>query len=175
MMDIVSTVKALLETTPVRWQSLVAVLPENLLKRQPAAGEWSALECLEHLIDFDRNAVPPRFQAFFTGAAFPAFSPATATISFTADVSSEYLAQQFDALRRENLRLLDQITASDLEREAVHPQLGLVTLSQMLHQWGGHDLMHLRQAEQALMQPFIEGCGVWQVFFQQHLVQPNKT
>jgi hypothetical protein len=174
MMDIVSNVRAVLETTPTRWQSLAADFPESLLRRQPAAGEWSALECLGHLIDFDRKAIPSRFQAFLTGTAFPAFSPVTDATPLSADVSAQSLAEQFATLRRENLSLLDQINASDLERAAVHPQLGLVTLSQMLHQWGGHDLMHLRQAEQALMQPFIEGCGAWQVFFQQHRVQPNK-
>jgi hypothetical protein len=40
----------------------------------------------------------------------------------------------------------------------------------LLHEWGGHDLMHLVQAEQALMQPFIDGdgCGPWEVYFTQH-------
>jgi hypothetical protein len=32
-------------------------------------------------------------------------------------------------------------------------------------------LMHLVQAEQALMQPFINGCGAWQVYFTRHRAQ----
>jgi hypothetical protein len=32
----------------------------------------------------------------------------------------------------------------------------------------GHDLMHTVQAERALMQPFIAGCGPWQPYCADH-------
>jgi hypothetical protein len=44
-----------------------------------------------------------------------------------------------------------------------------VSLSELLHEWAGHDLMHTVQAERALMQPFIQGCGPWQPYFRDHL------
>jgi hypothetical protein len=33
--------------------------------------------------------------------------------------------------------------------------------------------MHTVQAERALMQPFIQGCGPWQVYFTDHLPRPE--
>jgi hypothetical protein len=40
----------------------------------------------------------------------------------------------------------------------------------MLHTWAAHDLNHTIQAERALMQPFMLGCGPWRSFFQDHEV-----
>jgi hypothetical protein len=56
----------------------------------------------------------------------------------------------------------------DLGRTAQHPRLGTVTLAEMLHTWAAHDLMHTVQAERALMQPFILGCGRWRPSFRDH-------
>ncbi len=42
---------AVLSTTAARWQSLTELLPVELLSRAPAINEWSAIECLQHLVD----------------------------------------------------------------------------------------------------------------------------
>ena len=47
-----------------------------------------------------------------------------------------------------------------------------ITLAELLHEWAGHDLMHTVQAERALMQPFIAGCGPWQPYFADHWIKP---
>jgi hypothetical protein len=39
----------------------------------------------------------------------------------------------------------------------------------MMHNWAAHDLNHTVQAERAMMQPFIQGCGPWQKFYTDHL------
>ena len=36
--------------------------------------------------------------------------------------------------------------------------------------WAAHDLNHTIQAERALMQPFMLGCGPWRSFFRDHEV-----
>jgi hypothetical protein len=38
----------------------------------------------------------------------------------------------------------------------------------MLQTWAAHDLNHTVQAERALMQPFMRGCGPWRHFFRAH-------
>jgi hypothetical protein len=35
-------------------------------------------------------------------------------------------------------------------------------------EWAGHDLMHLVQAERAVMQAFIPGSGPWRRYFSDH-------
>jgi hypothetical protein len=44
----------------------------------------------------------------------------------------------------------------------------------MLHQWVGHDLGHIVQAERALMQPFIAGSGPWRGFFEDDDVEAKQ-
>jgi hypothetical protein len=44
-----------------------------------------------------------------------------------------------------------------------------------LNYWGGHDLMHLIQIEQAVMQPFIPDSGPWYVNFAKHIPNPDAT
>jgi hypothetical protein len=170
MFDLLASLSAVLKTTPMRWQSLVDAFPESLLKRQPASSEWSALECLQHLIDLDRSVFPKRVRAILAGENFPAFFPDNDGSSLSEHISPAALAAEFAALREQNLTLLEQLTPADLEKTAVHAELGPVTLGNLLHEWGGHDLMHLVQAEQAMMQPFIAGCGAWQVYFEDHVV-----
>ncbi|MGW8252050.1 MAG: hypothetical protein ACWGO1_15525, partial [Anaerolineales bacterium] len=69
------------------------------------------------------------------------------------------------------LALLETLTPADLPRTAVHAELGVVTLEEMLNEWAAHDLMHTVQAERALMQPYIDGCSPWQVFFTDHMIE----
>ena len=170
-----SSLRAVLQSTPERWHSLVQAFPEEALRRRPAEGEWSALECLLHLIDLDRGVFPQRVRAILAGQNFPAFSPDAEGSALAESTSAAALAAEFAALRRDNLALLAGITAPDLARTAIHAELGQVTLGNLLHEWGGHDLMHLVQAEQALMQPFIDGCGPWQVYFQDHVVRSSSA
>ena len=65
--------------------------------------------------------------------------------------------------------MLEKLSPADLERTARHGELGPVTLSEMVHNWAAHDLNHTVQAERAMMQPFIQGCGPWQKFYTDHL------
>lgn len=162
-------VQAVLSTTPERWQRLVSTLPANLLSRQPLAGEWSALDCLRHLVDAERSLFPVRFRAFLAGQNFTDFDPQKPHADLISQ-TPEQLAAAFAQYRQESLALLRQVSEEDLVRTAQHPKLGTVTLAQMLQTWAGHDLMHTVQAERALMQPFMLGCGPWRSFFRDHEV-----
>jgi hypothetical protein len=64
-----------------------------------------------------------------------------------------------------------RLKPEDLPRTAMHPERGEVSLGELLHEWGAHDLMHTVQAERALLQPFIEGCGPWRPYFADHVAK----
>ena len=162
---------AVLETTPARWSKLTAKLPPDLLIRPPAVGEWSALDCLQHLVDTERWVFPVRVEAILAGQDFPAFDPDSQGTKPDVTQSPALLAGEFVRLRTDGLAVLKKVTPADLSRQARHQELGIVTLSELLHEWAGHDLMHTVQAERALMQPFIHDCGPWQSYFSDHLVQ----
>lgn len=164
---IVSQVRALLATTAERWEALTETLPADLLSRPAASGEWSARQCLEHLLDTERLVFPVRLRAFLAGQDFPGFNPDSEGSAYSDKEPAE-LAADFVRLRIENLTLLEQLTPQDLLRTARHSELGQVTLEQMLYEWAAHDLNHTIQAERALMQPFIVGSGPWRSYFQDH-------
>ena len=162
-------VHAVLSTTPERWTRLVSTLPTDLLTRRPVVGEWSALDCLQHLLNAERQLFPVRLHNFLAGQDLGDFDPHQRLTD--ADLQTpEQFAAAFARSRQENLALLKQVKNDDLGRTVQHPKLGTVTLAEMLHTWAAHDLMHTVQAERALMQPFMLGCGNWRPFFQDHEV-----
>lgn len=173
MNKLVEDVRAVLSTTPERWQRLVSTLPADLLFRPPATGEWSALNCLQHLLEAERVLFPVRLRAFLAGQDLNDFDPNRQHAS-PDTLTPEQLAAAFTHHRQENLALLEQLSDDDLERSARHPKLGTVTLAEMLHTWAGHDLMHTVQAERALMQPFMLGCGPWRPFFRDHEISGRE-
>jgi hypothetical protein len=167
MDQLIERAQAVLAATPGRWQALTQELPDDLLLRQPAPGEWSAVECLLHLLDAERDVFAARVRAFLAGQDFQAFDPDAEGTHASGETPSA-LAATFAHYRVESLRLLAELTPDDLPRMARHSELGQVTLGQMLHEWAAHDLMHTVQAERALMQPFIQGSGPWRGYFSDH-------
>jgi hypothetical protein len=124
---------------------------------------------LQHLIELDRILFPVRIKAIFAGEVFPHFDVKEHPPVIAPGIAPIELAAEFEVVRAETLVLVDTLTEADFDRPGTHPRLGPVTLSNVLHQWGAHDLMHTVQAERAMMQPFISGCGAWQGFFADHV------
>lgn len=175
MSDLVQTVRSVLEITPSRWQALLTFLPPDLLSRQPAPGEWSAVECLGHLVDTEQWVFPVRVQVFLDHKdSFPAFDPDAEGTPPEKGGELAHLGEAFADLRRSSLDLLGRVTDADLSRVARHAELGPVTLAELLNEWAAHDLMHTVQAERALMQPFIQDCGPWQSYFKDHIAVPPE-
>jgi hypothetical protein len=107
-------------------------------------------------------------KCFLEGRDFEAFDPHAQGTVLPAHHRPADVATRFAQRRTTSLELLKQVTPADFSRTARHSELGVVTLAEMLHEWAGHDLMHTVQAERALMQPFIDGCGPWRFYFADH-------
>ena len=164
---LLSQAKAILSITPARWQSLTGTVPVDLLTRPPLPGEWSAAECLQHLLDIEQFVFPVRIRALLAGQDFPAFNPNTDGAGSSGQAPAQ-LAAAFAHVRAESLALLEQVTDQDLPRTARHSTLGLMSLEETLRAWVAHDLNHTVQAERALMQPFIAGSGALRFRFKDH-------
>jgi len=50
MIPLVRLVFPVLETTPQRWIQLASMLPPALFQRKPVPKEWSAYDCLRHIV-----------------------------------------------------------------------------------------------------------------------------
>jgi hypothetical protein len=166
MENLIERIETLLTVTPARWQSLTQALPVDLLTRRPAPSEWSAVECLLHLVDTEQT-YQFRVKCFLEGRDFPNFDPGSQGTKTTQQTPVE-LADEFARLRRQSLQSIAALVAADLDRSVRHQELGPVTLRQMLSNWAAHDLNHTIQAERALIQPLLPEVGPWIVYYQDH-------
>jgi hypothetical protein len=172
MTDLISRTIAILRIDGGRWHALATGLDSELLTRPPAPGEWSALQCLGHASDTEAAVFAARVRALLTGqAVLASYDPDAESTPITADTDPATLAGRHAALRAESLALLGTVAETDLDRTARHAELGLVTLRELLNEWAAHDLMHVVQAERAVMQAFIPSSGPWRRYFADHDVE----
>ena len=171
MDELIARVREVLSTTPDRWRALTASVDPGFLQRRPAPGEWSAIECLEHLLDTEVEVFPVRVAAFLDGRDFADFDPDAEGSEPATGLSPAEAAAKFGEARVKSLVRLESLVDSDLDRTAGHSELGQVTLRELLNEWAAHDLMHTVQAERALMQPFIPASGKWRVYFADHDIE----
>jgi len=176
MAGIVSRTIAILRANGDRWRALATGLDRELLGRAPAPGEWSALQCLGHAADTEATVFATRVRAVLSGhPEVPGFDPDTQSTPITASTDPATLAERHSALRAENLELLATVTEKDLDRTSRHAELGAFTLHQLLSEWAAHDLMHVVQAERAVMRAFIPDSGPWRSNFVDHEVDVSST
>jgi len=162
--------RSVMSTTVARWEHLVASVPPDVLERPPAPGEWSAAECLAHLLFTERHLFSVRLRNLLAGEDIVPYDP-SAPSNPEPERSPRDDVHALAELRRENARLIHALVPADLERVANHPEYGVVTLSMLLNLWTAHDLQHTVQAEEALMQVFILGTGPWRWEFTDHDVE----
>jgi hypothetical protein len=73
------------------------------------------------------------------------------------------LLDQFAFMRSENITALQDLhlTSEDLSRRGTHPELGKVTLGQLLSAWVVHDLSHISQIARVTAKQYSQEVGPW--------------
>ncbi len=171
MTDLIAQTIEILRFDAPRWRAL-ATLDQELLRRQPEPGEWSALQCLGHAVDCEEAVFAERVRAILEGRpTLRSYEPDIEATPVSADTDPVALAEEHAELRRRSIELVASVTEADLDRTAQHPDLGVVSMRQLLNEFSGHDLMHVVQAERAVMQAFIPAAGPWRFYFADHDVE----
>ena len=175
MSDLISDLIDLLRIDGERWRALAGGLDRELLARQPAPGEWSALQCLGHAADTESVVFAARVRAIKDGRPeLPSYNPDTQATPISPETDPLALAERLATQRRDSLWLLSTVLEEDLDRTSRHMELGPVTLRELLNEWAAHDMMHIVQAERAVMQPFIPNSGPWRFYFADHDVETPR-
>jgi len=156
---------AVLSRTPAVCAALLEGLPEAWVEARPHADAWSAKEIIAHLIEGERTDWIPRARILVAhGEAVP-FTPfdRSAHLEEAKRQSLSNLLGCFDDLRTDNLQTLHdlKITPAMLQRTGMHPDLGRVTLEQLLATWVVHDLAHMKQMTRTLATRYREAVGPW--------------
>jgi hypothetical protein len=76
------------------------------------------------------------------------------------------LLEIFAASRAKSLETLREmnLTEEKLQLKGIHPELGEVTLEQLLATWVVHDLGHIKQIVTVLAHKYAENVGVWKQY-----------
>ena len=155
---------AILERTPESLKAMLEGLPKTWIEATEGEGTWSPYDVIGHLIHGERTDWIPRAQHILAGDPRP-FVPFDRTAQFTEShghTLSELL-NTFASLRAENLAKLKSMNLidSDLDRRGLHPELGQVTLRQLLATWVVHDLDHVGQIARTMAKAYTNATGAW--------------
>lgn len=76
------------------------------------------------------------------------------------------LLDEFGRLRMENIAALKQALAKgiELDRRGMHPELGSVTVRELIATWVVHDLDHLAQISRVMANRYGEDVGPWREY-----------
>ena len=156
---------ALLERTPATLNALLRDLPQDWTSSNEGGKSWSPFDVVGHLIHGERTDWMPRAQIILHSGEARAFEPFDrwAQARASQGKSLPQLLDEFARLRSENLKELRclKLQPADLQRRGRHPELGVVTLSQLLATWAAHDLTHLHHLSRILAHQYREAVGPW--------------
>jgi hypothetical protein len=159
---------ALLSRTPAALNALLRDLPESLTLSNEGANTWSAFDVIGHLIHGERTDWMPRARIILQYGDSRAFVPFDrwAQARDSQGKSLAQLLEEFTRLRSENLDELRglNLRPEDLARRGRHPELGTVTLSELLATWAAHDLTHLHQISRVMAHQYRQAVGPWSAY-----------
>jgi DinB family protein len=155
---------AVLERTPAALRALLDGLPETWVRATEGEGTWSPYDVIGHLIHGERTDWIPRARHILAGETRP-FEKFDRTAMFTESRGRSLgeLLSTFAHLRRENLAAVAamNLKEEDFDRRGLHPELGEVTLAQLLATWVAHDLDHVAQVVRTMAKVYKKATGPW--------------
>ncbi|MBA3948908.1 MAG: DinB family protein [Acidobacteria bacterium] len=159
---------AILSRTPAAIDAMLRGLPEGWLAAHEGGETWSPFDIVGHLIHGERADWIARARVLLEYGPARPFDKFDRFAQFAASEGRtlDSLLDEFAALRRESLATLEamRLTDADLEREGRHPELGAVTLRNLLATWVAHDLDHVAQIARVLARQYSDEVGPWRAY-----------
>ena len=156
---------SLLSRTPATLNALLRDLPEAWTNTNEGQSTWSPYDVVGHLIHGEITDWMPRARIILQSGESRPFDPYDrwAQERESQGKSLSQLLDEFAQLRAENLSALRamNLKPQDLSRRGRHPELGAVTLSELLATWAAHDLSHLHQISRTMSHQYRDNVGPW--------------
>ena len=158
----------ILRRTPDTLNTLLRDLPDPWLVQNEGANTWSPYDVIGHLIYGEETDWIPRAKIILEHGETRAFEPFDRVAMFEESKGKSIgeLLDTFAALRAKNLCELESLnlTADLLDKRGRHPELGVVTLRQLLSTWVVHDLGHVRQVVRVMSKQYRDAVGPWKAY-----------
>jgi len=159
---------AVLERTPESLRALLGGLGEEWLEADEGPETWSPRQVLGHLIFGEETDWVPRARILLEHDEARPFEPFDrfAHLERSRGVAVAELLDDFARLRRDNLATVRawNLTEEQLALRGRHPELGAVTLSQLLAAWVAHDLGHVTQIARVMAKRYATEVGPWSAY-----------
>ena len=159
---------AVLERTPATFRALLAGLSDAWIATNEGPDTFSPFDNVGHLIHGERTDWIPRARIILAQGASRRFEKYDrfAQIRESKGKSLAQLLDEFAQLRAENLETLRgwRLTDEQLALEGQHPELGAVTLRQLLATWVAHDLGHIAQTSRVMAKQYRDAVGPWRAY-----------
>ena len=158
----------ILSQTPGVLESLLSGISKDWYMHNEGAETWSPYDVLGHLIHGEKTDWIPRAEIILSDRADKTFIPFDryAQMRVGQEKSLKILLKEFRELREANLIKLAALDLSDteLEKTGIHPELGEVTLKQLLATWTVHDLGHITQIARVMARQYQGEVGPWMAY-----------
>ena len=165
---VVEEAAAVLARTPAALDALLRGLPEDWIGANEGGETWSPFDVIGHLIHGEKTDWMPRVRIILEHGESRPFDKFDrfAQLAASEGRSLGSLLEEFAVLRDENVRQLLRLRLSeaDLDRRGRHPELGGVTLRQLLAAWVAHDLDHVVQISRVLATQYSDEVGPWRAY-----------
>ena len=159
---------AILDRTPIALRALLGGLESQWIDGTEGPETWSPYVIIGHLIHGEKTDWIPRALIILAQGENLRFTPFDRFAQFeeSKGKSLAALLDEFEQLRARNLGILNawQLTDEQLALEGEHPELGRVTLRQLLATWVAHDLGHIAQAARVMAKQYRDAVGPWRAY-----------
>ena len=158
----------ILTRTPVVLRAMLQGLSLEWVNSNEGEGTWSPFDVLGHLIHGEKTDWIPRAKIILEFGEDHPFEPFDRFAQFQTSKSNtiEELLDAFENLRSNNISILNNLNldTQDLKKIGTHPELGRVTLEELLATWAAHDLNHIVQISRTMAKQYKEAVGPWQAY-----------
>ena len=155
----------ILERTPKVMQALLLGISEEWIHQNEGDDTWSPYDVIGHLVHGEKTDWMPRLEIVLSTTGTKTFTPYDrfAQFDMSKGKTIEILLQEFENLRTQNLTTLKSknLSETDLQKTAIHPSLGTITLKNMLATWVAHDLGHIAQISRVMAKQYKDEIGPW--------------
>ncbi len=153
----------LLQRTPEVYSTLFKDINSNWATINEGPDTWSAYNIIGHLIHGEKTDWIPRARIILGDQEDKTFIPYDrfAQEELYSTQSIEELLQEFKVIRQQNIEELLSwgLSKSDLDKTGIHPDLGEITLRQLIATWSMHDLVHLNQVTRVMVKHYSGEIG----------------
>lgn len=154
-----------LSATPKSLRHLLGPLSEDWTTEGKPEVAWGPYDIVGHLIHGEETDWIPRARIILEQGENRTFVPFDRFAEFehSEGKTLEALLGEFEKLRDDNLDTLQnwKLTLEQLDLCGLHPELGEVTLRQLLATWVVHDLNHIRQMVTSMAGSYTDEVGPW--------------